>query len=362
MVCGRPVCRPQGRVAGFPLGPVTARVDAMTVTRPTTTQKATVRSPADLIAAVPYLLGFHPSDSVVVLAFRDRRLEFAARHDLPARRERAGSLARHLVTVVARQGLRRLAVVCYGTAFAADPMSRAVVAAAEQRGLTVLDALRVADGRWWSYTCADAGCCPPEGTPFDPATSTVAAAFAYAGLAPMADREALAAQLAPVSGPDRVAMTQATDRAGERFLAEFGSLPDDGDRGQAVFAAGEAAVRAAIQRYAEGGRLDDDEVAWLSVLLLSVPVRDVAWQAITSVQPHLDLWRDVTRRCDPELVAAPASLLGFTAWRAGDGTLAGLAVERALAEEPSYSMARLLLDGLRQGIPPSALDGWGESL
>jgi hypothetical protein len=96
------------------------------------------------------------------------------------------------------------------------------------------------------------------------------------------------------------------------------------------------------------------------VLLLSIPVRDLAWQAITAPQPHLDLWRDVTRRCDPELVAAPASLLGFTAWRAGDGALAGLALERALAEDPSYSMARLLLDALQRGIPPSVVGDWGE--
>ena len=333
----------------------------MTVTRPPLTPQATVRSPADLIAAVPYLLGFHPSDSVVIVAFRGRRLEFAARHDLPTRRERAGSLARHLMTMVARQGLRQLTVICYGTAFAADPTARAAIAAAGRRGLTVLDALRVADGRWWSYTCDNPECCPPEGTPFDPAASAVAAACAYAGLAPVADREALAARLAPVTGPARVAMTQATDRAGERFLAEFGSLPDDGDRGRAVLAAGEVAVREAIQRYATGGRLHDDELAWLSVLLLSIPVRDLAWRAITAAQPHLDLWHDVTRRCDPELAAAPASLLGFAAWRAGDGALAALALERALAEEPSYSMARLLLDALRQGVPPSALDGWGGS-
>lgn len=186
----------------------------------------------------------------------------------------------------------------------------------------------------------------------------MAATCAYAGLAPAADREALAARLAPVTGPARVAMTRATDRAGERFLDEFGALPDDGARGAAVLAAGEAAVHAAVRRYADGGRLDDDELAWLTVLLLSVPVRDVAWQVATSERPHLDLWRDVTRRCDPELVAAPASLLAFAAWRAGDGVLAMVALERALAEDPSYPMAHLLLEALQRGIPPSALDGW----
>lgn len=334
----------------------------MTSTHPPAaeTPKVTISSPADLIAAVPYLIGFHPTDSVVVLAFRGTRLEFAARHDLPARPERAGSLARHLISVVARQGMSRAVVICYGDAAAADPTWEAARAAAVRHGLEVWEGLRVADGRWWSYTCTDLACCPQEGTPFDPASSAVAAACSYAGLAPAADRGALAAQIAPVTGADRVAMTQATDRAGERFLAEFGSLPDDGDRDQAVRAAGAAAVREAIERYAEGRRLNDDEVAWLTVLLMVIPVRDFAWIAITAKQPHLDLWRDVTRRCDPELVAAPASLLGFAAWHGGDGALARLAVDRALAEEPSYTMAQLLLRGLQQGVPPSALEGWGE--
>lgn len=188
-----------------------------------------------------------------------------------------------------------------------------------------------------------------------PTTSAVAAACSYAGLAPATDREALAAQLAPVTGPGRLAVTQATEQAGERFLATFGSLPDDGARSEAIRAAGTAAVRAAIARYAAGRRLDDDELAWLTVLLLSIPVRDVAWREITSDRPHLDLWRDVTRRCDPELVPAPASLLGFAAWRSGHGVLARLALERALAEDPSYAMARLLLDALQRGIPPALL-------
>ncbi|PWU56623.1 DUF4192 domain-containing protein, partial [Micromonospora sp. S4605] len=48
--------------------------------------KLTVRSPADLVTAVPYLLGFHPGDgSIAVIVCRDRRIIFAARSDLPAR-------------------------------------------------------------------------------------------------------------------------------------------------------------------------------------------------------------------------------------------------------------------------------------
>ena len=43
-------------------------------------------SPADLVDAVPYLLGFHPTDSIVLIAVRGskRRVGLTLRLDLPA--------------------------------------------------------------------------------------------------------------------------------------------------------------------------------------------------------------------------------------------------------------------------------------
>jgi hypothetical protein len=52
-------------------------------------------------------------------------------------------------------------------------------------------------------------------------------------------------------------------------------------------------------------------------------------------------------------VAAPASLLGFVAWQVGDGALANVALDRALADEPGYSMAQLLRQVITAGAPPS---------
>jgi hypothetical protein len=52
-------------------------------------------------------------------------------------------------------------------------------------------------------------------------------------------------------------------------------------------------------------------------------------------------------------VAAPASLLAFVAWQAGDGALANVALDRALADEPGYSMAQLLRQVITAGAPPS---------
>ena len=68
---------------------------------------------------------------------------------------------------------------------------------------------------------------------------------------------------------------------------------------------------------------------------------------------HLQLWTDVTRRAQPGYVAAPAALLAFVAWQSGDGALANVALDRALADDPRYSMALLLRQVITAGAPPS---------
>ena len=68
---------------------------------------------------------------------------------------------------------------------------------------------------------------------------------------------------------------------------------------------------------------------------------------------HLRLWTDLTRRAQPGYIAAPASLLAFTAWQGGNGALANVALDRALTDHPRYSMAQLLRDVIDAGTPPS---------
>ncbi|KAB1108814.1 DUF4192 domain-containing protein [Micromonospora aurantiaca] len=375
--------------------------------------RLSVRSPADMVAAVPYLLGFHPADSVVVVAVRGRRVVFAARGDLPAPGVDPGPAARHLAQVVARQDADAATVVGYGPAARVTGVVDAIGDALTAAGLVVLDALRVTEGRWFSYLCVEPSCCPPEGTPYDPAASQVSAAAVFAGQVALPDRAALAAQVSPLDGPVRLAMRRATGRARLRLAAltgrpstpssgsPAGGLPADSSRAgaeppvpadgagpegessvpvggpgsggksqvpaggagsggepRAVRTAGTAAVRAAFRRQRRGERLDDDEVAWLTVLLTHVAVRDHAWSRTDGRDEDISLWTDVLRRAEPDLIAAPGCLLAFAAWRSGHGALAAVALERVLSAHPGYSLAVLLDEALRRGVAPSALDGW----
>lgn len=329
-----------------------------------------LRSGADLIAAVPYLLGFHPADSVVVVGLRGPRITFVARADLAGLTGSAAA-ARHLAVVLAQQRTDRATVLGYGPASRVTPAVDAVRQALAEVGVGVLDALRVTDGRYWSYLCQEPGCCPSDGTAYDSGTSQVAAAAVLAGQVALPDRAALVAQVASVEGDERARLRRATRRAGRRFADLVARTPgadrsgrrsggQSGRRpgGRSVRAAGSIAIRAARRRYRRGERLDDDEVAWLSWLLTDQTVRDLAWARTDGRATDITLWADLFRRAEPELIAAPGSLLAFAAWRAGEGALAAVALERVLAPHPDYSLALLVDDLLRRGVPPTRLAGW----
>ena len=111
-----------------------------------------------------------------------------------------------------------------------------------------------------------------------------------------------------------------------------------------------------VQAYRDGRTISSPvRHAWLALVLTSVRVRDDAWARMDPDHrdAHRRLWTDVVRRARPGYVAAPASLLAFTAWQCGDGTLANIALERALDDIPDYSMALLIHDALDAGAPPS---------
>jgi hypothetical protein len=267
-----------------------------------------------------------------------------------------GAFADYYAKVIVRQRVDATILIGYGEGVRVTPVVLALRDRLAARRLPVLEVLRVADGRYWSYVCGDPGCCPPEGVSFDPATSPAVTAAVVDGCVALPSRAALEKRLAPLGGLGRVAMTQATERADQR-LVDLVEASEDKKRGAVLKAAGVSAVDCAVARQRAGACLDDDALAWLTVVLVYVPVRDYAWEAIGGdLGVHIGLWTDVLRRADPELVAAPATLLAFAAWRAGEGAVASIAVTRALAADPDYQMALLLDQALAGGLSPAEWD------
>ena len=313
---------------------------------------------------IPGLLGFHPSRSLVVVGAGPPRgrIEVAFRYDLPEPPDvgAAAKIAAHAGAILARHQLTLAIAVGYGPAPMVTPVVDALVRELRRADITLHDSLRVENGRYWSYSCRDPRCCPAEGVPFDLTAHPAAAAMSAAGNKALRDRAALAATIAPLGGLAEESMRQAIRRA-ERHTADLirqgAASGGRGGAAERVTAEGLRAVGEAIGVYRRGGRITaDDRLAWLAVSLAGVRVRDDAWARMVpeQVQAHLRLWTDLVRRVPARYVPAPASLLAFTAWQAGNGALANVAAQRALAADPEYSMALLILEAIGAGIPPSA--------
>ena len=173
------------------------------------------------------------------------------------------------------------------------------------------------------------------------------------------NRAALAARVAPLGGIAAESMRQATRRAERHVARLLAKVRKSGRLGAArhmIAAEGLAAVGAMITCYRGGGRFASDyEIARITVALRDLRVRDDAWARMdpAHAEAHRRLWIDVVQRAQPGHAAAPAALLAFVAWQSGDGALANVALDRALTDDPDYSMALLLRQVICAGAPPS---------
>ncbi|HEX2417043.1 MAG TPA: DUF4192 domain-containing protein [Micromonosporaceae bacterium] len=322
--------------------------------------KLRLRSASDLLAAVPYLIGFHPSDSLVLVGFGDRIVRFLARADLPEPDD--PGQVRQLTEVAGRQMIDEAALIGYGPPDQVDPAILELCVALEEAGLPVREALRVTGDRYWSYLCQDPDCCPPEGQPFQVASSPIAASAVVAGCVALPDRTALEQQLEPIGGVEREMFAAATVHADRRIRkaltsTDLTSTDQVSARGRLVRGGGLLLDRI-LDRYPDGNRLADPTAAWLSVLLLVDEFVNLAWERVVAAtaSAHVALWSDLTRRAERAYLPRVATLLGYAAWRTGDGALAGIAIQRALGIDPDYPPANVMDALLMTGTSPDAVE------
>jgi uncharacterized protein DUF4192 len=320
-------------------------------------------SPAAILAVVPHLLGFLPESSIVVIGTEASQgsVKVTLRYDLPDVEDTglADDIAEHAVTILESQRLTAAVVIGYGPDEQVRPIVGALVAASRRVRIDLRECLRVDRGRYWSYTCGKESCCPAAGTLFDAESHPASAAMATAGAQVLAGREALAASIASLAGSTAEQMRRATRRAEQHVTEVIAKVRKSARLGAArhmIASEGLAAVSDMIALYRGGGSYTTDyQLAWLSVALKDLRVRDDAWARMEPKDSaaHRRLWTDVVRRAVPGHVAAPASLLAFVAWQEGNGALANVAIDRALADDPGYSMALLLRQVISAGAPPS---------
>jgi len=300
-----------------------------------------VRRPDDLLAIIPYLVGFHPDESVVAVFIKSGRVLLTARMDLPP--ESAGDeLAEEIDWLTNKHGAQALALVAYS----ADPLPahRLLTRLMDRLGEHKLtDVLYVGHGRWWSLSCGDE-CCPLTGTPFDPSSHPLSAAAVVAGLGARADRRELEAT---VSGPSQEDLPRLRELA-DTLLAELEQFDDSGAAVRLLASMVDGAI-------SEPGALDERTCLLLRLLVTDVRIRDLAWALMSpsNAEDHVRLWGAVVAHVPPTLAAAPLCLLGMAAWVSGAGALLNCCCERLAQVDPRYSMGRLLAEVSERALPPS---------
>ncbi|WP_320784086.1 DUF4192 domain-containing protein [Streptomyces sp. CRN 30] len=360
-------------------------------TGPCGEQQVTLRTPAELADALPYLLGYRPEDSIVLVAVHDRdgrgRFGGRARLGIPAQADDwaavAEQLSHGLVTGSERRGARPESLVAF---FCQDPragesgrdvmerlrpLAQLLRLACGRYDVPVVEALCISDGRFWSYCCPGNGCCPAEGGVMGlPGTSVLAAAATYAGLRVRGSLRELRDRLTPWQTAAAPRQEAALDAADALLLPR---ILRDGSRGEVaeetLALAGRLLCRLAEAPPASGTHradLRDDELvsqeeaATLILGLQDRTTRDRAaeWMEGAQAGPALRLWRTLARRCVGsygEHAAAPLTLAGWVAWSSGDELEAREALAMALAADPDYLFARLLHQACNEGLDPESV-------
>jgi len=322
-------------------------------------------SVVDVAAAVPHLLGFVPSTSIVVIGLdAGGHVVVTGRGDLAdcGDPETAGYFAR----MCTGAGVRRAVVIAV-----VDPPGQvtpdALPAMAETHtvagvligaGVDLAPALCVVGGRLWMYDGVPGAAgpvdWPVEGVPV-PAyqESPLAAAGVLDGEVVWADRAALVASIAPA--PSRVLSdTRAqVHRMVDDMLARLADGPSaDSYRAQTLDLWADAR-----QQSVEGRLPDVAHSARLLVGIADVLTRDliIAEGRGRVARETLPLAAHLVRCAVSPYVATAGALLAWFAYLDGQGTLAGVALERVHHEDPDHRLAAMVEQALTWALPPSVL-------
>ncbi|WP_137992873.1 DUF4192 domain-containing protein [Streptomyces vilmorinianum] len=374
----------------------------------TETQQITLRGPAELADALPFMLGFHPSDSVVLVALHGEHGRFGGRVRLgiPRSPKEWPSTAEHLAECMvdncARRGTRPDGIVVFLCQDPAPgetgrrvmerlrPFAQRLRTACGALDIPVYEALCISDGLYFSYCCPDTTrCCPPGGTPLAlTGTSVMAASAAYAGIQVRGSLRDMEARLKPsetgdderqrkalneaaavivpkiLDGPPgvgRAEVRETTLKLAREVLRRYGGPGGEADGPAQTPPAGRGRGAGAAERdAADDALIGPEEAAALILGLQDRETRDRAaeWMEGREGAAALRLWRVLARRCVApfgEHAAAPLTLAGWVAWSTGDEPAAQVALGLAMDADPDYLFARLLHQACNEGLDPESL-------
>lgn len=296
-------------------------------------------SPQAAVAAAPYLIGFTPVDSLVLLLCDDDGLRVSMRVDLPPHPD-----VDWLVTVLDGLGdpLPGAALmIVYADTVPEDVASGLAqwVTCAIGPVLQVLDCVLVHDERVHSLV----GNLPVEGVSLDSVGNhPVVAELVAAGMTHLESREDLETQLDPVADEVSVAVAQ--------LLQSVEPEPYEQWRDRS-----EAEV---CQVLTSAEPLTPEDLVLIGRACHDVFVRDPLLAVLMEEQPEHAFLHHVRDRLTYAAVHLPddyaggvAATVALLCWALGDWASAYIAADRAEAVDPENTLAPLVVEALDHGLP-----------
>lgn len=340
---------------------------------------STIRGIAETIVVLPYQLGYRPERSLVVICLDHspgRAHRSTGTVTLTARADLDPPGGEPIVLSAVTEALERVSpqVVLLIAFEGADDDATSLLARASdlaaQRGAVVDRAVRVRDGRWIPREEPDGSDPVWRALPADADVPAVAD-YVLRGRSPLADRTQLGRLL--VTG--RPLLTRAVgDELARRMRSANGpgDLHGDDENALSVISdvldtSGPELPEIGVDALADlvvathDVQLRDAVLARLSpgVMRLSDAPPDVAALVVRTLPVLHDTDGSSCLRMArlaalaPTPFAAPLlTMCAYLSWCAGEGTMANLALDRALGADPSYSLALLLEHALRHAMPP----------
>ncbi len=299
-----------------------------------------VRTVDDLVGLVPYLMGFHPEESLVAVLLQDGRVEVTARVDLAAVSQ-AGALDSLLGRLFERFPRAEGWFLAYTDdhALAWDVLADCV----ELVGVVRLGRVLQVGSEQWRADCPDG----PVGT----TAGVVAPAAAEAtvlGLPARASRRELAAGLAGPPDAEVEGLVARYETAG----AELEEL---GVRGR----------RRLLRRLLRApGHVGVDDCVRLALLAGRPEGQLAVLRGLGRAGAHqqLALWTAVVRRCLSGQRPVVLGVIGMAAWQTGDGALQVVCLEELDRIAPESPLAALLEWLNLNVVPPGEWDELREAL
>ena len=157
-----------------------------------------ITSPSDLLIAIPFLLGFTPANSLIVVSIKGQTVDLTMRSDFPPQ-DKYSEVADELLAQLGSHKAEEILLVAYLPAeldFKSNFLKQLFTDL--NKSIPVRDFVVVSEERWRSLSCVDDECCPIEGRTLpEISTSLLAAEEVAAGnLMPLQSEEELIASIA----------------------------------------------------------------------------------------------------------------------------------------------------------------------